>query len=64
LTGAQLAAQVRSLVPHAKVLYTTGYARNAVVHQGRLNPGVHLLTKPFTYAQLARKLREVLDGRP
>jgi PAS domain S-box-containing protein len=62
LTGAQLAAQVQSLVPDAKVLYTTGYARNAIVHQGRLDPGIHLLTKPFTYAQLARKLREVLDG--
>jgi PAS domain S-box-containing protein len=62
LTGEQLAAQVRSLLPHVKVLYTTGYARNAIVHQGRLDPGVHLLTKPFTYSQLARKLRDVFDG--
>jgi PAS domain S-box-containing protein len=64
LTGAQLAAQVRLLIPHAKILYTTGYARNAIVHHGRLDPGVHLLTKPFTFAQLARKLREVLDRTP
>jgi PAS domain S-box-containing protein len=64
LTGAQLAAQIRSLVPDMKVLYTTGYARNAIVHQGRLDPGVHLLSKPFTYAQLARKLRDILDGLP
>jgi PAS domain S-box-containing protein len=64
LTGAQLAAQVRSLAPDVKVLYTTGYARNAIVHQGRLDRGVHLLTKPFTYGQLARKLREILDGSP
>jgi PAS domain S-box-containing protein len=62
LTGTQLAAQVHSLMPDVKVLYTTGYARNAIIHQGRLDPGVHLLTKPFTYAQLARKLRDVLDG--
>jgi PAS domain S-box-containing protein len=64
LTGAQLAAQVRSVIPDVKVLYTTGYARNAIVHRGRLDAGVHLLTKPFTYAQLARKLRDVLDGAP
>jgi signal transduction histidine kinase/CheY-like chemotaxis protein len=64
ITGAQLAAQIRSFVPDMKVLYTTGYARNAIVHQGRLDPGVHLLTKPFTYVQLARKLRDILDGSP
>jgi PAS domain S-box-containing protein len=64
LTGAQLAAQVRALAPDTKVLYTTGYARNSIVHQGRLDAGVHLLTKPFTQAQLARKLRNLLDGSP
>ncbi len=47
--------------PGLKVLFTTGYARNAIVHQGRLDPGVHLLTKPFTRAQLALRIREVLD---
>jgi PAS domain S-box-containing protein len=62
LTGTQLAAEVRSLTPTVKVLYTTGYARDTIVHRGRLDPGVHLLAKPFTYSQLARRLRDVLDG--
>lgn len=62
LTGTQLAAAVRSLIPDVKILYTTGYARDTIVHRGRLDPDVHLLAKPFTYSQLARKLRDVLDG--
>jgi len=43
------------------VLYTTGYARNAVVHHGRLDPDVQLIAKPFTHADLASKIRQVLD---
>jgi DNA-binding response OmpR family regulator len=43
------------------VLFTTGYARNAIVHHGRLDAGVQLLTKPFTFADLAAKVRAVLD---
>jgi hypothetical protein len=46
-----------------KVLFTTGYARNAIVHHGRLDPGVRLLTKPFTYADLAVRVRDLLDGQ-
>ena len=46
-----------------KVLFTTGYARNAIVHDGRVDPGVQLITKPFTYAALAGKLRDILDAR-
>jgi hypothetical protein len=44
------------------VLFTTGYARNAIVHHGRVDPGVALITKPFTYADLAARVRDVLDG--
>jgi hypothetical protein len=44
------------------VLFTTGYTRNAIVHQGRLDPDVHLLNKPFTQQDLARKVRELLDA--
>jgi hypothetical protein len=43
------------------VLFTTGYTRNAVVHNGVLDPGVHLIGKPFTVDELAAKLREVLE---
>jgi PAS domain S-box-containing protein len=64
LTGAQVAAQARKLKPEMKVLFTTGYARNAIFHHGRLDKGVQLITKPFTFADLAAKVRDVLDGLP
>jgi PAS domain S-box-containing protein len=63
MTGAMLAREARALRPGLKVLFTTGYARNAIVHHGRLDPGVQLITKPFTYANLAAKVRDVLDGK-
>ncbi len=47
MTGAQAAAQARELRPEVKVLFTTGYARNAIFHHGRLDKGVHLITKTF-----------------
>jgi hypothetical protein len=47
--------------PMLKVLYTTGYTRNAIIHNGVLDEGVQLVTKPFTLDQLALKIREVLD---
>jgi PAS domain S-box-containing protein len=62
LTGAEVAAQARELRPPLKVLFTTGYARNAIIHHGRLDPGVQLITKPFTFNDLAAKVRDVLDG--
>ena len=49
LTGAEVAAEVRKLRPEIRVLFTTGYARNAIVHHGRLDAGVNLIPKPFTY---------------
>jgi CheY-like chemotaxis protein len=61
MNGRELAEEARRRRPHIKVLYTTGYARNAVVHHGRLDPGVQLIAKPFTYAELASKIRTVLD---
>jgi CheY-like chemotaxis protein len=61
MNGAQLVAAARELRPEIKVLFTTGYARNAIVHQGRLDPGVELITKPFTRVQLASRIRDVLD---
>jgi signal transduction histidine kinase len=62
LNGRQLADEARNRHPGLKVLYTTGYARNAIVHHGRLDPGVDLISKPFSYAALAAKVREVLEA--
>jgi len=61
MTGAVLAHEARALRPGLKVLFTTGYARNAIVHHGRLDPGVELITKPFAYADLAARVRDMLD---
>jgi DNA-binding response OmpR family regulator len=60
LTGRQLAEEARRRVPRLKVIYTTGYARNAAVHHGVLDAGVDLLAKPFTTDGLGRKMQEVL----
>ena len=60
VNGRQLADEARQRVPDLKILYTTGYARNPIVHHGRLDPGVDLLVKPFTIEQLGLKLQEVL----
>jgi two-component system NtrC family sensor kinase len=60
LDGRQLAEEVHRLRPDLPVLFTTGYARNAVVHNNVLDQGVHLLTKPFTTEQLANKARVVI----
>jgi PAS domain S-box-containing protein len=61
MNGRQLAAEARKRRPDLRVLFTTGYARNAIVHEGRLDPGVDLITKPFSQAALAEKLREIID---
>jgi signal transduction histidine kinase/CheY-like chemotaxis protein len=64
MNGRQLADEARQILPGLRVLYTTGYTRNAVVHNGILDPGVALLAKPFTIAQLALRVRAILDGQP
>jgi signal transduction histidine kinase len=61
LNGRQLADEALRRRPELRVLYTTGYARNAIVHQGRLDPGVELITKPFTYAALASKVHAMFE---
>ncbi len=60
LNGRQLADEAQRLRPDLKVLFTTGYARNAIIHQGRLDPGVELIVKPFSYAALVAKIRRVM----
>lgn len=61
MNGRELADEVRKHQPAVKVLFMTGYSRNAIVHQGRLNPGVDLIQKPLTQATLANKIRDLLD---
>jgi PAS domain S-box-containing protein len=63
MNGRQLADEAKRRRPDLKILFTSGYARNAIVHHGRLDPGVELLVKPFTFAALAAKIRRVLDER-
>jgi PAS domain S-box-containing protein len=60
-SGRELADAARTQRPELKVLYTTGYSRDAIVHHGRLDPGVQLIAKPFTFDQLAARVRDVLD---
>jgi PAS domain S-box-containing protein len=61
MTGRQLAEKAKLRRPTLKTLFTSGYTENSVVHQGRLDPGVHFLSKPYKRQDLARKLRAVLD---
>ena len=60
-SGAVLARRAVQLRPGLKVLYTTGYARDAIVQEGRLEPGIELVTKPFALNELAERVREILD---
>ena len=60
MSGRELADRAREKRPNLKVLYTTGYTRNAIVHNGMLDPGTNLLTKPFSIEELAAKVRKIL----
>jgi PAS domain S-box-containing protein len=62
MTGRQLADEVEKRRPRTKVLYTSGYTENAIVHHGRLDQGVLLLTKPYRSSQLARMVRLALGA--
>ena len=62
MTGRQLADECCRRRAELKVLFMTGYARNAIVHHGRLDPGVELILKPFTQPDLARKIRKILEA--
>ncbi|KJB90131.1 hypothetical protein N826_06215 [Skermanella aerolata KACC 11604] len=63
INGRKLADEALRRRPELKVLFTTGYTRNAVVHNGVLDPGVELIGKPFTLEELAAKVRAVLDDQ-
>jgi signal transduction histidine kinase len=59
--GRELATEVERRRPGAKIIFMTGYSRNAIVHHGRLDPGTELIQKPLLERELARKIRQVLD---
>jgi two-component system, NtrC family, sensor kinase len=61
MNGRQLAEEARQRQPALKFLYMTGYSRNAIVHQGRLDSGVELIQKPLTSEQLSNSVRRILD---
>ena len=63
LTGPKLAEAARVLRPGLPVLYTSGYTENAIIHHGRVDPGINLLHKPYRKPELAAKLRAVLDAK-
>ncbi|WP_159727829.1 response regulator [Methylosinus sp. Ce-a6] len=60
--GRKLAEEAWKRRPDLKILFTTGYTPNAVVHNGVLDPGVELIVKPYSIDRLARKVRDLLDG--
>jgi signal transduction histidine kinase/ActR/RegA family two-component response regulator len=62
MNGRQIADEALRRRPDLKVLFTTGYTRNAIVHNGALDRGVELIAKPFGFDQLALKVRRILDG--
>ena len=62
MNGRELAEAVRARSPRTRVLFSSGYTQNAIVHHGRVDPGVHLLPKPYRRDTLARRVREVLDA--
>jgi CheY-like chemotaxis protein len=61
MNGRQLAEQAQFRQDNIRVLFMTGYSRNAIVRQGRLDPGIELLQKPITGGELAGKVRKMLD---
>jgi len=62
MNGRQLAEAAKTMKPDLKIIFMTGYSRNAIVHQGRLDPGVELIQKPIASDHLAATVRKVLDS--
>lgn len=63
ISSTELARRAKLHYPQLAVLFTSGYTQNAIVHGGRLDPGVQLLSKPYRREELARKVRQVLDAQ-
>lgn len=64
LRSPDLVRRAKQLLPRLAVLFTSGYTQNAIVHGGRLDPGVELLSKPYRHEDLARRVRQLLAQRP
>jgi PAS domain S-box-containing protein len=62
MNGRQLADKAVGHRPGLRVLYMTGYTRNAIIHQGRLDRGINMISKPFSFEDLASRVRQVLDA--
>jgi CheY-like chemotaxis protein len=62
LNGRQVADGARSLRPNLKVLFVTGYAENAVIGSGHLDPGMEVITKPFVLSALASRVRDMIES--
>jgi len=62
IKSTELAGAAKILLPELKVLYTSGYTQNGIIHAGRLEPGVELLSKPYRREKLAAKIRQMLAG--
>jgi len=60
--GKELADQLKLVRPDIKILYTSGYTDNAIVHHGVLDPGTYFLQKPFSLKTLSQKVRRALEG--
>ncbi len=61
MNGRQVADAARVSRPDLKVLFITGYAENAVLSHGHLDPGMHVLTKPFAMEALASRIKELIS---
>ena len=62
MNGRQLADEIQKTRPELKVLFTSGYTENAIIHHGRLDTGVLLLAKPYRKSDLATMIRKALAG--
>ena len=62
MNGKQLADYLQKKRPELKVLFTSGYTENAIVHNGRLDSGVLLLAKPYRKSDMARMIRKAIEG--
>jgi two-component SAPR family response regulator len=61
MNGKDMAEQARAKRPDLKVLFITGYAQNAAISNGKLDPGMHVLSKPFAMEKLASRIRQIIE---